>query len=110
MLERHTRIPALALRLTSENTYNFLSSSVNSPELRRQLFADVAAGELPVAAKVKVPIRAVVPALGALLAAILAAVSIVHNVAVGPVEIFLVLVVVALVAYVVWRLVVRPRR
>ncbi len=36
--------------------------------------------------------------------------GIVHNVAVGPVEIFLILVVVALVVYVVWRLVVRPRR
>jgi hypothetical protein len=31
-------------------------------------------------------------------------------VAIGPVEIFLVLVAVAVVAYVVWRLVVRPRR
>jgi hypothetical protein len=30
--------------------------------------------------------------------------------AVGPVEIFLLLVVVAFVVYVVWRLVVRPRR
>jgi hypothetical protein len=30
--------------------------------------------------------------------------------AVGPVEIFLILVVVALIVYVVWRLVVRPRR
>jgi hypothetical protein len=28
----------------------------------------------------------------------------------GPVEIFFILVVIALVAYVVWRLVVRPRR
>jgi hypothetical protein len=36
--------------------------------------------------------------------------EIVHNVAVGPVEIFLVLVVVAFVVYVVWRLVIRPRR
>ena len=36
--------------------------------------------------------------------------GIVHNLAVGPVEIFLVLIVVALVVYVVWRLVVRPRR
>jgi hypothetical protein len=36
--------------------------------------------------------------------------GIVHNVAVGPVEIFLILVAVAFVAYVVWRLVVRPRR
>jgi hypothetical protein len=30
--------------------------------------------------------------------------------AVGPVEIFLILVVVAFIVYVVWRLVVRPRR
>jgi hypothetical protein len=36
--------------------------------------------------------------------------GIVHNAAVGPVEIFLVLIVVALVVYVLWRLVVRPRR
>jgi hypothetical protein len=36
--------------------------------------------------------------------------GIVYDVAVGPVEIFLVLIVVALVVYVVWRLVVRPRR
>jgi hypothetical protein len=34
----------------------------------------------------------------------------VHNVAMGPVEIFLAIVVLALVAFVVWRLVVRPRR
>jgi hypothetical protein len=34
----------------------------------------------------------------------------VHNVAMGPVEILLGLVVLGLVAYVVWRLVVRPRR
>jgi hypothetical protein len=34
----------------------------------------------------------------------------VHNVAVGPVEIFLVLVAAAVVAFVVWRLLVRPRR
>ncbi len=33
----------------------------------------------------------------------------VHTVAVGPVEIFLILVVVALVVYVVWRLLIRPR-
>jgi hypothetical protein len=31
-------------------------------------------------------------------------------VAIGPVEIFFILVVIALVAYVVWRLVVHPRR
>jgi hypothetical protein len=34
----------------------------------------------------------------------------VHNVAMGPVEILLGLVVLGLVVYVVWRLVVRPRR
>ena len=34
----------------------------------------------------------------------------VQNVAMGPVEIFLAIVVLALVAYVVWRLVIRPRR
>ena len=34
----------------------------------------------------------------------------VHNMAMGPVEIFLAIVILALVAYVVWRLVVRPRR
>jgi hypothetical protein len=34
----------------------------------------------------------------------------VHNVAMGPVEILLGLVVLGLVAYVLWRLVVRPRR
>jgi hypothetical protein len=34
----------------------------------------------------------------------------VHNVAMGPVEILLVLVVLGLVAYVLWRLVVRLRR
>ena len=41
--------------------------------------------------------------------------GIVHNAAVGlveigPVEIFIILVVVALLVYVVWRLVIRPRR
>ena len=36
--------------------------------------------------------------------------GIVHNVVVGPVEIFIILVAVALLVYVLWRLVIRPRR
>jgi hypothetical protein len=34
----------------------------------------------------------------------------VHNVVVGPLEILIILIVIGLVAYVVWRLVSRPRR
>jgi hypothetical protein len=36
--------------------------------------------------------------------------GIAHNVAVGPLEILLILVIVGVVLYVVWRLVARPRR
>jgi hypothetical protein len=49
----------------------------------------------------------------ALVRASLAAFHLVHNVAVGalgPVEILFILVVVALIVYVVWRLLIRPRR
>jgi hypothetical protein len=42
--------------------------------------------------------------------AIISGSRMVHSLDMGPVEIFLVIVAVAVVAYVVWRLVIRPRR